>query len=246
MSSEKVIENEQQIEQQETEEGWIIAKPIHRSVRYDSTTRIPKEILDKIVYPSHRLVAIVLGGLPGSGKTTVRNAIIDRIMQVNQESESEGYIAYNVVSTDDYVAEMADQMGTSFGEAYNDCRKHLPAIFTRKKDEALERGKSALRDPLVRQLIVIFDLTNIQFVYRSYVKEFRSNRFTVVGLFFSSVIKNTKVPQNVFERMKSTLQPPVETEGFNRLYVKKTLLDRHINSLVTDLYDFCPDLTLKA
>lgn len=225
---------------------WTVVRSTNLSNESHLSDKSYEKVIDEIDYPKHRLVAIILGGLPGSGKTTVRKAIIDRIVKVNEESEEKGFIEYDVVSTDDYIEEKAEKIGVGYEGAYELFRKNLSEVFTNRKLSVLKRAKSLSANHLVRQYIVIFDLTNIQSVYRSYIKELNNVGFTVVGVFFSSVIKNTKVPKQAFERLKTTLQPPTLSEGFSKLYVKKTIPERSIKSIATDLEEFCPDLVISS
>ena len=230
-------------ESMEQESEWTEVKVQPRVKSSFPVPKVPKEILSKIVYPKHRTVAIIFGGLPGSGKSTARQALIDRIISVNKDQDRVGTIEYNVVSTDDYVQSFADRDGLTFGAAYEECRRDLSKVFENQKANAMTQARLSLRDPLTLQYIVIFDLTNVRIGYRAYINELKRHNFTVFGIFFSSIIKNTKVPHDVFVKMKEALEPPTVKEGFDRLYITKTLEGRSIDSITSNLKEFCPLLT---
>lgn len=79
---------------------------------------------------------MILVGLPGTGKTSVRNRLIF-------ENPSIGYM---VASSDDYVEEEASRIGIAYDEAWQGSIKEAGKACSRAMHEAVEAKRSVIVD----------------------------------------------------------------------------------------------------
>lgn len=143
----------------------------------------------------------MLIGVPGSGKTTWRDA--------NPLPNAV------VVSTDDYIDFVADQLGVTYSEAFKDHIKAATQLMDKRAREAFAAGKD-----------VIWDQTNTTRKSRLSKLSMVPKDYEKVAVFFPTPADlkqrlanrpGKTIPEDVITNMIASLQPPTEDEGFDEV-----------------------------
>jgi predicted kinase len=149
--------------------------------------------------------ALILVGLPGSGKSTFVNALL--------EKHSNTHIA----STDNLLEIFAKERGISYTEAFNTNTDNLQTKMLEGMAQAIKEQKD-----------IIVDQTNMSIKSRkNKIDILKKNGYTVLALLFEvdddSLQERLKtrandtgkvIPQRVMETMSKSFQVPSMDEGF--------------------------------
>lgn len=87
----------------------------------------------------HRPIYIVLAGLPGSGKTTLRNEIL-------AEWNADARGPMQVLSTDDFIERMALLPGNTYSEAFQAAISDAEGYLRQTREGAIRNGADILHD----------------------------------------------------------------------------------------------------
>jgi predicted kinase len=149
--------------------------------------------------------ALILVGLPGSGKSTFVNALLEKHPNTH------------IASTDNLLEEFAKERGISYTEAFSTNTENL-------QTKMMEGMTQAIKD----QKNIVVDQTNMSIKSRkSKIDILKKNGYTVMALVFevddvtlqerlkTRAINTGKViPQRVMEMMSKSYQAPSIDEGF--------------------------------
>lgn len=150
-------------------------------------------------------VAYILVGIPGSGKSTVRNSIEN----------------VTVISSDDFIEGHAKEQGKTYNEVFKDvvgvAQRHCTVLF----EQVIESGEN-----------FIWDQTNITSEKRRSILAKIPSDYKKVALYLDTPLevaieRNAKrernIPEGVIRDMHSRLEPPTTEEGFDSVihYVTK-------------------------
>lgn len=149
--------------------------------------------------------AIILIGLPASGKSTYSSLIPDEYVRI---------------STDDYIEKIAKSKGSVYSE-----------VFTEYIDDATEYNRILIQDSLHNGADILVDQTNLSSKKRRYlVKQFKENGYFVsYKMFVLPLTDNQKrewsyrlgnrpgkiIPDNILHSMTNNFQLPVCDEGYD-------------------------------
>jgi hypothetical protein len=147
----------------------------------------------------------MLVGVPGSGKSTWRKL---NYLQLQN---------YRLLSTDDYIEEVAKDQNMTYNEAFAD------AI-----GRATTAMESAIKDTIENKQSAIFDQTNVTKKSRAKkLKQFLSAGYNCEAYYFESKLslsevndlRPTKViPSHIYYKMLHDLEVPSVDEGFDYVY----------------------------
>ena len=149
---------------------------------------------------------IVMVGLPGSGKSTWRDAMLAK-------SDRE----YVIISSDDEIEALAAEAGTTYSAGFKQFIGKATAISKQKFREAVNKGRNILWDqtnlnPKKRKSIlsqvpeeytktaVVFNITAHELQQRLDKREKETGKF---------------IPPNVMKDMARSYRPPTKEEGFD-------------------------------
>ena len=149
--------------------------------------------------------AIIMVGLPGSGKSTV----VRLINCCNQ---------YAVMSLDDIIENYAAQVNKTYSDVFDEYNKRASIQLENNIDRAIVNGKD-----------IIFDQTNLS-VYSRRRRIRELSNYTITAIVVTeqeSVISDRLrirgeltgkiIPDNVIAGMKSRFEFPSLSEGFNKI-----------------------------
>ncbi len=145
----------------------------------------------------------MLVGVPGSGKSTWRNA-----------NPLPGAVT---ISTDDYIDFVADRQGITYGEAFKDNIKTATQLADQKARKAFAAGDD-----------VVWDQTNLTRKGRAPKLAMVPEEYEKIAVFFPTPDNDElkrrlasrpgkTIPPHIVLGMVSTLQEPTEDEGFDRV-----------------------------
>ncbi len=149
-------------------------------------------------------LAIVLCGVPASGKTTLRWDYEDQIPNVA------------VISSDDYIEDYAELHGKTYNEVFSDVIRQADAAFWKSLDVAISLGKT-----------IVIDRTNLTPKSRKKVLDILlGSGYTAHAVWFETPEQeewerrlNSRegktIPSHILDQMKSSFVVPTKTEGFN-------------------------------
>jgi len=149
--------------------------------------------------------AIIMVGLPGSGKSTV----VRLINCCNQ---------YAVMSLDDIIENYAAQVNKTYSDVFDEYNKRASIQLENNIDRAIVNGKD-----------IIFDQTNLS-VYsrRRRIRELSNYTITAIVVTEQESVISERlrirgeltgkiIPDNVIAGMKSRFEFPSLSEGFNKI-----------------------------
>lgn len=150
----------------------------------------------------------IMVGLPGSGKSTIRN----------------DYVSENTVilSTDDYIEKMAKNEGKVYGD-----------VFQKYIGESTKRMKQAFKNAISEGKDIISDQTNLTSKKRKSLLSQVSSDYKKIAIFvntdYNEIIKRLEkrenetgksIPVSVLNSMKDKLTAPTFSEGFDEIIIK--------------------------
>lgn len=143
----------------------------------------------------------MLVGVPGSGKSTWRAGA--------------GLNDAVVISTDDYIDFVADQLGVTYSEAFKDHIKAATQLMDKRAREAFAAGKD-----------VVWDQTNTTRKSRVSKLSIVPKGYEKTAVFFPTPADlkqrlagrpGKNIPDDVIANMIASLQPPTKDEGFDEV-----------------------------
>jgi len=156
------------------------------------------------IFEHERPVALILCGLPGSGKST----FIDRNLK--------GKADFVLISSDAYIEEKALEEGTTYSDVF---QKYIGTATANMKSEfrkAVEEGKN-----------IVWDQTNLSSKKRKSILDGLSDRYLKVAVVFNVEDKELQrrldnrakengklIPEHVMDKMLKSFRPVTKEEGF--------------------------------
>ena len=147
---------------------------------------------------------IMMVGLPGSGKSTVAQELVDLVRASGRECE--------VIGSDDYIEKVAAEMGKTYPDMFMEYVGPATRAMWAKAGRAAKRRAS-----------VVFDRTNHQRGARRRCLDVFGNSYVRVAAVMPTLVAQCRarnkardrVPEYDFNRMVSELQRPRLNEGFS-------------------------------
>jgi predicted kinase len=162
----------------------------------------------KFVTETTQPILIVMVGLPGSGKSTWINSMLE-------STDSE----YVVVSSDNVIEQLAEVAGLDYNSGFDKFIGKATGIMKQNFREAVNKGKN-----------IIWDQTNMsQKKRRGILKQVPDDYFKVAVVFelTEEELKNRleqrrldngkTIPWGVVKNMANAYSPPTEAEGFDEI-----------------------------
>ena len=152
--------------------------------------------------PKDKVIFLMIG-IPGSGKTTIR------------ETQLEYLGDYVVISSDDYIEFFAAAAGSTYSEVFSTAIKHADSHINHQLEYALKHGKN-----------IVWDQTNLTTKKRKYVLSKIPDDYKRVAIFVDPPLqvalqrnseRSRKVPEEVIEKMYNSLELPQYAEGFDQI-----------------------------
>lgn len=150
-------------------------------------------------------VIFVMVGIPGSGKTTIRE---NRFEDINNVA---------IVSSDDYIEFWAKSVGSSYNEVFSTAVKYASEHIDRTFKYALGLGNN-----------IIWDQTNLTVKKRASILNKTPLYYRRVAIFVNTDLevalsrnsnRDRKILEEVIRKMHSQLEPPSYHEGFDQIIV---------------------------
>lgn len=152
---------------------------------------------------SENPVIYVLVGIPGSGKSTARAAMVAHTA------------SSVVVSSDDYIENFAKSVNKTYNEVFADAVKYTNEHMDRLVKYAIDNNLS-----------IIWDQTNLTAKKRKQILSKVPDSYRKIAVFVDTPVnvaleRNSKrsrtIPENIIKSMYMTLEPPTEDEGFDEV-----------------------------
>jgi predicted kinase len=149
-------------------------------------------------------LAIVLCGVPASGKTTLRRDYEEQIPDLA------------VISSDDYIEAQAKMEGKTYNDIFSSTIRQADAAFWKSLDCAIAVGKT-----------ILIDRTNLTPKSRKKLLDILlGSGYTAHAVWFETPEQeewerrlNSRegktIPSHILDQMKSSFVVPTQTEGFN-------------------------------
>lgn len=154
---------------------------------------------------------ILMVGVPGAGKSTVRNKFL-----VASKEE------YVVLSSDDILDQIAKDQGKTYDEIFSDNIKFSNSEFSRKFDQAVREKKNILIDrtnltPPARKKFIAIGKRN---GYRMVAANIETPPIEELArrLNNRSETEGKTIPADVIRSMISSLIPATKAEGFDDIF----------------------------
>lgn len=155
------------------------------------------------MYEDNRLIAYILVGLPGSGKSTVRYRL--------REQHNDGLLIE--ISSDDYIERYAKARGQSYNE-----------VFKQAVGPAQKHMENLLAAAIATERNIIWDQTNLTKNKRKQILKKIPDQYKKVCLYVGTdlaecLLRNSQrersIPEHVIVSMHKGMEIPTDDEGFD-------------------------------
>ena len=172
-------------------------------------------------------ICVIMGGLPGSGKSTLRHNLLRCVADTHENILP----AWTCVATDDEVEAIAKRLGKTYSEVWAGVIKEAEATFWAKLKQAVEMGDQVIfvdRTNLTQKgRKKIMDTVNAlsdDFIFVSlhvycHSKEAKERRASRVG---------KEIPEDQIEKMRDSIQAVTYGEGFAHIWAIDTTSDAYL------------------
>lgn len=159
-----------------------------------------------------RPIVIMLMGLPGSGKSTGRK---DAMFNIEFMENGRDTV---ILSTDDYVENLAEETGRTYQEAFVEGTKESHKVMHEKREDAIKNRKN-----------VIWDQTNLTVKTRAKkINQFPKEYYKVIIWYNTDITKilatnearhatGRSLPNSVLKDMIENLEAPTKNENFDQV-----------------------------
>lgn len=162
-------------------------------------------------------VVIVLCGVPGSGKTTMRNKLLDESCNWSDATWTNNNSHIGIISNDDVVTMLSDKASKSYEEGW---KKYI--------DDAEKISDNLFKYYLLKGMDVIVDMTNVTRSKRqkliNYCNHYGNDPYIycmdLTGVKKKTILERAeartdkKIPLEVITAMYDRLDKPKDDEGF--------------------------------
>jgi predicted kinase len=184
---------------------------------------IEKQIIDAVI-SSHHPSAIILCGLPGCGKSTLRNKLLqfdsDEIADCLSVADR-STLKFDVISSDDFIEQKSKDRGITYSQGFR--------LFV---DQAEKHVFEQLRNADKNNIIV--DRTNLSVKSRRRVFSALTKHFNKIAVYFDipyevidrrvaerALSAGKNIPAGVLDTMQRSYVYPSVDEGFNQVFCVK-------------------------